>query len=107
MISDKIVRFRPILLNAEYLELFANTPQFQRLIEASKQGMAQSQVNISQENLKTTLVSLPPYAEQATIVERVKALMTNCRALEAEIEHSRIHADHLLQAVLKAAFAPA
>jgi hypothetical protein len=41
------------------------------------------------------------------IVERVEALMGNCRALEKEIELSRIHAAHLLQAVLKEAFSPA
>jgi len=33
--------------------------------------------------------------------------MTTCRALEVEIEQSRSHAEHLLQAVLKEAFAPA
>ncbi len=52
-------------------------------------------------------IPLPPLAEQAAIVERVEALMTTCRALEAEIEHARTHAAHLLQAVLKEAFAPA
>jgi hypothetical protein len=46
-------------------------------------------------------------AEQAAIVERVEALMENCRTLETEIEHSRTHAAHLLQAVLKEAFSPA
>ena len=107
MISDKLVRFRPVLADPEYIELFAATPQFQKLIEASKQGMAQSQVNISRENLTATLVPLPPLAEQAEIVERVEALMTTCRALEAEIEHARTHAAHLLQAVLKEAFTPA
>jgi type I restriction enzyme, S subunit len=106
MISDKLVRFRPILANPEYIELFIATPQFQKLIEASKQGMAQSQVNISRENLTATLHPLPPLAEQAAIVERVEALMTTCRSLEAEIEHARTHAAHLLQAVLKEAFAP-
>jgi type I restriction enzyme S subunit len=52
-------------------------------------------------------IPLPPLAEQAAIVARVEALMTTCRALEAEIEHARTHAAHLLQAVLKEAFAPA
>ena len=106
MISDKLVRFRPVLADPEYLELFAATPQFQKLIEANKQGMAQSQVNISRENLTATLIPLPPLAEQAAIVERVDALMTTCRALEAEIEQARRHAAQLLQAVLKEAFAP-
>jgi type I restriction enzyme S subunit len=53
------------------------------------------------------MIPLPPLAEQAAIVERVEALMETCRALESEIEHSRIHAAHLLQAVLKEAFSPA
>jgi hypothetical protein len=43
---------------------------------------------------------------EEAIVERVEALMENCRALETEIEHSRTHAAHLLQAVLKEAFSP-
>jgi hypothetical protein len=46
-------------------------------------------------------------AEQGAIVKRVEALMTTCRAVEAEIEQSRTHAADLLQAVLKEAFAPA
>ncbi len=45
--------------------------------------------------------------ERTAIVERVEALITTCRALETEIEHSRTHAAHLLQAVLKEAFSPA
>jgi type I restriction enzyme S subunit len=57
--------------------------------------------------IAATEIPLPPLAEQAAIVERVEALMENCRALETEIEHSRTHAAHLLQAVLKEAFSPA
>jgi hypothetical protein len=38
---------------------------------------------------------------------RVEALMEHCRALAAEIVHTATHAAHLLQAVLKDAFAPA
>ena len=65
------------------------------------------QPKLSQENLNRIPIPLPPLTEQAAIVERVDALMTTCRALEAEIEQSRTHAAHLLQAVLKEAFAPA
>jgi len=49
---------------------------------------------------------IPSLAKQAAIVARVEALMTTCRALEAEIELSRTHAAHLLQAVLKELFSP-
>ncbi len=55
-------------------------------------------------NVRQVPIPLPPLAEQAAIVERVEALMATCRALEAEVEHSRNHASHLLQAVLKEAF---
>jgi type I restriction enzyme S subunit len=66
-----------------------------------------SQPVISGKRVYPLPTPLPPLAEQAAIVERVEALMTTCRALEAEIEQSRTHAAHLLQAVLKEAFAPA
>lgn len=65
------------------------------------------QPKLSQENLNRIPIPLPPLAEQAAIVERVEALMTTCRALEAEIGQARRHAAQLLQAVLKEAFAPA
>ena len=63
--------------------------------------------NVNSTEISRLKIPLPPLAEQAAIVERVEALMTTCRALEAEIEQSRTHAAHLLQAVLKEAFAPA
>jgi type I restriction enzyme S subunit len=72
-----------------------------------EQQFAPGRANLSLTDMAKMLVPLPPLAEQAAIVERVEALMTTCRALEAEIEHARTHAAHLLQAVLKEAFAPA
>jgi type I restriction enzyme S subunit len=62
---------------------------------------------VNNKDILPLMLPLPPLAEQAAIVERVEALMTTCRALEAEIEHARTHAAHLHQAVLKEAFAPA
>ena len=64
------------------------------------------QANFNGTKLRTIPIPLPPFAEQAAIVKRVAALMTTCRALQVEIEHSRTHAAHLLQAILKEAFAP-
>lgn len=93
-------------------EGFKETNQFTKLVIQENyhriRELAQggSQPNINLLKVKSSLVPLPPLPEQAAIVERVEALMTTCRALEAEIEHSRSHAAHLLQAVLKEAFAP-
>ena len=70
-------------------------------------GKSTSMNNITKGQLLSKPVPLPPFAEQAAIVERVETLMTTCRELETEIEHSRTHAADLLQAVLKEAFAPA
>lgn len=87
-----------------YLFRFLLSDAFRSQIDDQKStGINQ----LTQSTLNNVVIPLPPLAEQAAIVERVEALMTTCRALEAEIEHARTHAAHLLQAVLKEAFAPA
>lgn len=103
--TDSVVGVRPSKLTCQ---------DFILLMMRSKQPEIQSvayqragQPNISLPNLTDILIPLPPLAEQAAIVARVEALMTTCRALEAEIAASRSHAAQLLQAVLKEAFAPA
>jgi type I restriction enzyme S subunit len=63
--------------------------------------------NLSTGKVANLPIPLPPLAEQAAIVERVEALMTTFRVLEAEIEQARTHAAHLLHAVLEEAFSPA
>lgn len=54
---------------------------------------------------ESILLPLPPLEEQKAIVEKVEALMQKCEALEAEIKSSEAHAQMLMQAVLKEAFA--
>lgn len=63
--------------------------------------------NINSDSIISIPIPLPPLAEQTEIVARVEALMERCRELEAEIARSRAHAEALLQAVLREAFAPA
>ena len=72
-----------------------------------QESWGNSQPNISQGYLRNYLIPLPPLAEQAVIVARVETLLGSSRLLAAEIAHTRTHAAHLLQAVLKEAFAPA
>jgi len=76
-------------------------------IDLAKFGNNSVLPQVNNKDILPLMLPLPPLAEQAAIVERVEALMATCRALEAEIEHARTHAAHLLQAVLKEAFAPA
>ena len=92
-----------------------NNPKYLAIVFNSAFGVSYAKGNVSSKGsagnfnlgrIRSFPIPLPPLAEQAAIVERVEALMTTCRALEAEIAHARTHAAHLLQAVLKEAFAP-
>ena len=104
-IPDSVVAFTSTVegKTPEYLRMFIEITR--TAIEKFAPATAQKNINLG--IINQLLFPLPPLAEQAAIVERVEALMTTCRALEAEIEQSRTHAAHLLQAVLKEAFAPA
>ena len=87
------------------VEFILKSPYFQTALwAATKTGITPI---INKSKWAGIAIPLPPLAEQSAIVERVEALMEHCRALEVEIVHARTHAAHLLQAVLKEAFAPA
>ena len=102
--TDSVVGVRPSqLTNQDFILLMLRSKQPEIQAVAYQRS---GQPNISLPNLTEILIPLPPFAEQAAIVTRVEALMTTCRALESEIDRSRVHAVHLLQAVLKEAFAP-
>ena len=108
LLNQRVAAVRPIegLLNSDYAFLFLGSDFVLRGYQAEFESKGQ-QPNLKSEHVTHLRLPLPPLAEQIAIVERVESLLTTCRALEAEIEHSRTHAAHLLQAVLKEAFAPA
>ena len=81
------------------------SPTGRRLIEEQARTST-GLYNLSTGKVSNLPIPLPPLAEKAAIVERVEALMTTCQALETEIERTRAHTAHLLQAVLKEAFNP-
>ncbi|MFV0531797.1 MAG: restriction endonuclease subunit S, partial [Flavobacteriales bacterium] len=60
--------------------------------------------SITHDQFKSTIIPVPPFAEQKAIVEKVETLMQKCNALEQEITQSEQHANRLMQAVLKEAF---
>ncbi len=69
ILSDKTVRLAYISdsVNPNYLRIALSSPAIQTFVIAAMTGMASSQVNISQEKMKTFLVPLPPFAEQKRI----------------------------------------
>jgi type I restriction enzyme S subunit len=108
LLSDKTIRV-PLMegISQEFVALHNDSAQAKAYFASLGMGKSTSMNNVTRDELFMKPVPLPPLAEQAAIVERVEALMEHCRALAAEIEHTRTHAAHLLQAVLKEAFAPA
>ena len=91
--------------SAAFLELMLNSPHVTKIADESTLGGCAPHINVGE--IKSFVIPLPPLAEQAAIVARVAALLGSSRLLAAEIAHTRTHAAHLLQAVLKEAFTPA
>lgn len=90
----------------DFLFYLLQEPRIQKIVIKESERTA-GQTGVRLPLLNEIVFPLPPLAEQVVIVERVESLMATCRALESEIEQTRTHAAHLLQAVLKEAFAPA
>ena len=86
MLSDKIVRFHSIAdeMLPAFVVLALNAGWTKSLIEQAKTGMAASQVNISQADLRGFWLPVCSKAEQSRIVTRVEELMRLCDALEAK-----------------------
>lgn len=86
MLSDKIVRFHPVSdeLCPAFVVLALNAGWTRELLEAAKTGMAASQVNVSQSDLKSLWVPVCSREEQDRIVARV----TDLRHLFADLRQS-------------------
>ncbi|PQA83427.1 restriction endonuclease [Limnohabitans sp. TS-CS-82] len=84
MLSDKIVRFHSIAdeMLPAFIVLALNAGWTKDQIEEAKTGMAASQVNISQTDLRALWLPVCSKAEQSRIVTRVEELMQICDALE-------------------------
>ena len=102
MLSDKIIRFRILgeLIFSEFCVLCLYAGHGAVQIESMKSGMADSQVNISQEKLKQLIIPLPPLAEQHRIVAKINQLMALCDRLDQQIDAATRKQTTLLNAVM-------
>ncbi|MEQ9924914.1 restriction endonuclease subunit S [Pectobacterium brasiliense] len=77
MISDKLIRFHIVddLINPHFVALCLSAGEPGRTVERLKSGMAESQMNISQDRLRSITIPLPPIEEQQRILEKTAALM--------------------------------
>lgn len=105
ILSDKTIRIKHSkkLLFSKFIALALNSPLIKPFIEQKMTGMADSQVNISQDNMKGFPIPLPPLSEQKRIVQKLDELMQYCNELEASIQESESQNEKLLQQVLREA----
>ena len=76
ILSDKTVRLSYLrnFVNPHYVMTALSSPAMQYFVVDAMTGMASSQVNISQEKMKTFLLPLPPLNEQQRIVDEVSKI---------------------------------
>lgn len=105
ILSDKTIRIlhSKFLLNSKFIALTLNSEPIKKIIETKMTGMADSQVNISQDNIKGISFPLPPLFIQNQIVKKLGELMKICDNLENSIKQSQLQNEQLLQQVLKEA----
>jgi len=77
MISDKLIRFHIVgdLINPRFVALCLSAGEPGRILERLKSGMADSQMNISQDKLRSITIPLPPIEEQQRILKKIEAFM--------------------------------
>jgi len=87
-----------------YLHKFLTSPIFRQVLDEVNTNTINQ---ITQGNLRSTLVPLPPFEEQRRIVDKVDELMALCDQLEASITTGEQTRSRLLEAVLHQALEPA
>ncbi|MEJ0099578.1 MAG: restriction endonuclease subunit S [Pseudomonadota bacterium] len=87
MISDKLIRFHIVddLIDPNFVALCLSAGEPGRIVERLKSGMAESQMNISQDKLRSVTVPLPPIEEQRRILNKVSTLSRMIDVLEEQL----------------------
>ena len=103
-LSDKVLR---LVMSEEYkkwLLFWLRSQNGRKQIEQLASGNQLSMRNLSQANLKTIAVRLPPSDERAEIVRRVETLFTYADRLEARYTSAHTQVERLTPALLAKAF---
>jgi type I restriction enzyme S subunit len=95
---------RPVLSSlSPFLELFLNSTRH-GLAEWRKWIYGEGRPHLSFDNLRQTLVYLPPVPEQQEIVRRVEKLFSLADQIQARFIQARAQVDKLTPALLARAF---
>lgn len=106
ILSDKTIRIKypKHLLYSKFIALAFNSPIMKPFIESKMVGMAESQVNITQDNLQELLIPLPPLEEQKRIVIEIEKQFAKTKQLKEHIIANQQASEQLLKALLHQAF---
>ena len=106
ILSDKTIRMshNKGFISSSFMQYALSNPIIKKLMENNMTGMADSQVNISQDNMKNFISILAPIEEQKEIVKKIEILFKICDELETQINSSKVNSEILMQTVLKEAF---
>lgn len=96
MISDKLIRisYSQHNLYGAFIALAINLGISRDYLKDNQSGMAESQVNISQEKLREAPFLLPPLNEQKRIVEKVNQLFSiieQLQVLQSKLQKTKLH----------------
>jgi type I restriction enzyme S subunit len=100
--SDLVILRASHELSPHFACIFLNSSAAQAHIDSVKVGIAQGHFNVS--SMKTTLVPLPPLAEQHEIVRRVEKLFAFADQIESRLKQAQAQVDRLTQSLLAKAF---
>jgi type I restriction enzyme S subunit len=102
MISDKIIRFHliDVGISERFISFCLNAGATAEYLDKAKSGMAESQMNISQDKLRLAPIPLCPIKEQHRIVAKVDELMTLCDTLKTRLVEARANQVQLADAVV-------
>jgi type I restriction enzyme S subunit len=100
-IARAVCRYMPNQnISRQFLFYCLTSPFIQNFFQEGKKSINPTlNVNV----LETTLIPLPPLAEQTRIVQKLDELMQYCNELEASIKQSELQNEKLLQQVLREA----
>jgi type I restriction enzyme S subunit len=100
-LTENAAKISPILIDKFYLWKCLDSPFCQdQFIDKTKQvGVQKMALN----RFSSSLIPIPPLAEQNRIVQKVDALMQYCNELEASIKQSESQNEKLLQQILREA----
>jgi type I restriction enzyme S subunit len=99
------MKIKPVeLVLSKFLYRVLSSPYCREYFRKNATGAQKSMPKINQGVVSSSLIPLPPLAEQKAIVAKVESLLARCEELSQQNIATQSHAAQLMQAVLKEAF---